>query len=78
MEPENYNKCDKRACCCLNIIIGIVFAFILGVIGLILGVVYISTLIGNLGVLIATASILGFFFILLVVYKLCACKIRRC
>ena len=71
MEPENYNKCDKRACCCLNIIIGIVFAFILGV-------VYVSTLIGNLGVLIATASILGFFFILLVVYKLCACKIRRC
>lgn len=80
MEPEKYecyNKYDKKPCSCLWVIISILFAFLLGIIGLILGAVFATTLVANLAVLIASAAILGFFLVLVIIYKICICKKRR-
>ncbi len=81
MEPENYDcyeKCDKRPCKCLSLILSILFTAVIGVIGLILGAVFATALIANLAVLIATAVILAFLFILTIIYKICECKKRKC
>ncbi len=80
MEPDNceYYKNGKKPCCCLYLIISILFAFVLGTVGLILGAVFATTLVANLAVLIASAAILGFFLILAIIYKICACKKRVC
>lgn len=78
MEPQEYNKCDKKPCGCLCGIISILFASVIGVVGLILGAVFATALIANLAVLIATAVILAFLFILTIIYKICVCRKKRC
>ena len=82
MEPqENYeycNKCSKKPCNCLSGIICILFSILLGVIGLILGAVFAVLVIISLPAIIVFAVIIALLIALLLFYKICACKKRKC
>lgn len=76
MEPQEYYG-RKNNCKCLGLVMAIIFALLLGTIGLILGAVFSVTLLGSLAVLIASAAILVVLLILTIIYKICACS-KRC
>ena len=80
LEPQETNYCcyekkdNKRNCNCIGIILGLLFALLIGGIGLILGAVFAATLVANIAVLIASTVIVALIFILVLIYKMCVCK----
>lgn len=85
MEPQetiyccvnNQKECKDKKCRCLGIIIFILVALFLATLGLILGAVFTTTLLENLAVLILATVLLALGTILIIIFKICACKKRK-
>ena len=84
MEPQEVKYCcidnhkQKKDCKCLGLIIGILVALFLATLGLILGAVFVETLIANIAVLILGAVLLGIGIILTIIFKECVCSKKKC
>ncbi len=84
MEPQDINYCcvnnkkEGKTCKCFDIIIAILAALFLATLGLILGAVFTTALLANLGVLILAAVLLLLGIILIIIYKICICSKKKC
>lgn len=70
-----YNCCERqRGCCCLSLIFTIVAGLFLAALGLILGAVFGEFLTTILAPLVILAIVLFVMAVVLLIYKLCACR----
>ena len=73
----NDNRLGSRCCstlCCLDIVIALLAALFLFVLGLVLGVNFVSTFVEALTVLIAAGAILLLLLVIFLILKWCSCR----
>ena len=73
----NDNRLGSRCCssvCCLDIVIALLAALVLFTLGLILGVVYVTTFVEALTVLYAAGAILLLLLVIFLILKWFSCR----
>ncbi|MDO4742597.1 MAG: hypothetical protein Q4B04_01000 [bacterium] len=63
-----------RPICCSSVILGILFALLIGTIGLILGAAFSAVILANLAVFIVAAVLLAIILLVYLLSRFCFCR----